>query len=399
MTSSIGVTLSGPVRSTNPVTVEFVVDLDGMAQLRPHWDELMARNVMYAGAFFQSYAWCRHVADIRAKSRPAHYRLCIAVVRENDDIVAIWPLSLQKSNLAWIARNLDDPFGQFGGIVINNGADPVACTRVVIDALRNLRLADGIMIDCVCEGSSLHTALSQLGVGKVASNEAPWINFKPHATFDDYLAFRNKKTRKNMRNALNRLSRLGTVEFITTSDPQQVHRIIEESFSGRIEWLNQMGKSSTAFRDRDFNDLLEQLSNRPDIGLLGFCVTLDGVSIASQWGFVHGATYYAYISARNRAFDECSVGRLHLANVIETCHQRGLTSIELMPPKADYKLQWTDELRHLDAFTQSFTALGRFDIVVLEKYVVPGVKSVARQLPQSARSAISAFLNRPKNPQ
>jgi CelD/BcsL family acetyltransferase involved in cellulose biosynthesis len=399
MIPSTGISLPRPAHRPMPLAVEFAVDLDRMVQLQPHWDRLMASNRGRFGTFFQSFAWCHHVAGIRASSRPGHFRLCVAIVRQDGDIVAVWPLSLQKSNFAWIVRNLDDPFGQFGGIVIDDVADPVACVKVVIDALRKQRMADGIIIDCVCEGSPLHNALSQLGVGKVASNEAPWINFTPHTTFDDYLAFRNKKTRKNMRNALNRLSRLGTVEFITTTKADQVRRIVEESFSGRIEWLNQMGKSSTAFRDRDFNDLLEKLPSRSDLELIGFRITLDGVSIASQWGFVLGTTYYAYISARNHSYDDCSVGRLHLANIIETCHQRGLTSIELMPPKSEYKLQWTDELRQLDAFTQSFTARGHLDIGVLEKHIIPGIKSVARRLPQRVRSAISMTLNRPQKVQ
>jgi CelD/BcsL family acetyltransferase involved in cellulose biosynthesis len=398
MTSGIDFAQTNPISTRHPLTTEFVKDLDGIAKLRPLWDGLMTHHPMQAGAFFQSYGWCRHVAEIRAKSGSTQYKLCIAVVRQDNQIVAIWPLSLQKSAMAWIARNLDDPFGQFGGIVIDAAADPTACVSSVIDALRAQHLADGMLIDCVCAGSPLHSALLRLEIGKAASNVAPWINFAPHATFEDYLAFRNKKTRKNMRNALNRLSRLGTVEFITSNDPEQLRRIVADTFLGRIDWLNQMGKSSTAFRDRDFNDLLEQLPDRPDIGLLGFYLTLDGVSIAGQWGFVHGTTYYAYISARNQAYDECSVGRLHLANVIETCHQRGLTSIELMPPKSDYKLQWTDELRQLDAFTQSFTALGRLDIGVIEKYLVPGLKSIARRLPKGARSAISALLNRPQKP-
>ena len=396
MTPSTGVTRPTPAGTTSPLTAEFVVDLATMDQLRPHWEGLMARNLMQAGTFFQTYDWCRHVAGIRVRSRPSRYRLCIAVVRKDRDIVAIWPLSLQKSVLAWIVRNLDDPFGQFGGMVVDNSVDPIACVDAVIKALRAQHMADGLHIDCVCNGSPLHSALLQLGIDKTPVNEAPWINFKPHVTFDDYLALRTKKTRKNMRNALNRLSRLGTVECTTSSDPEQLRLIVEKSFSGRIDWLNQMGKSSTAFRDRDFSDIVMQLPDCPDIRLVGFSITLDGVSIASQWGFVYGTTYYAYLSARDQTYDDYSVGRLHLANVIETCFQQGLTSIELMPPKSDYKLQWTDELRQLDAFTQSFTALGRLDNGVLRKYVAPGVKSLARQLPQGVRSAVSALLNRPQ---
>jgi CelD/BcsL family acetyltransferase involved in cellulose biosynthesis len=399
MMSSSGVTLPKTARTTNPLTVEFVMDLAGAGQLQPQWIELMDRNSIQAGAFFQSYEWCRHVAAIRLNSRPTHYRLCIAVVRKDTKIVAIWPLSLQKSIAAWIARNLDDPFGQFGGIVIDDVADPVACVDAVISALRTQRMADGIYVDCVSDSSPLHKALSQLGIGRTASSAAPWIDFRTHATFDDYLALRTKKTRKNMRNALNRLSRLGAVAFISSDGPENIRRIVGESFSSRIDWLNQMGKSSTAFRDRDFSNLIEQLPDSRDIGLLGFNLTLDGVSIASQWGFVHGTTYYAYISARNQAYDDYSVGRLHLANVIDTCYKLGFKSIELMPPKSEYKLQWTEDVRQLHAFTQSFTVVGRLEIGVFEHYVVPAVKFVARLLPQRVRSAISALLNRPQKPQ
>lgn len=403
MTVAADVKPPAMARTVHALTVDFVEDLDGVIALRPDWEQLMAAGRLQdegkqAGLFFQSFAWCHHITRVRSKSRPAKYRVCIAAVRQDGNIVAIWPLSLQKSALAWTARNLDDPFGQFGGILLGGTADPAACVKAVVDALRVRRKADGLHIDSVCDRSPLHLGLSQLGIEKSASNSAPWIDFKPYANFDGYLGSRTSKTRKNLRNALNRLSRLGTVEFITTDDPEQIRGIVKDAFSGRIDWLIQQGKSSTAFRDRDFSDLVEGLPDCRDIGLLGFCITLDGVPIASQWGFVYGTTYYAYISSRNQAYEDCSIGRVHLTNVIESCHQRGITSIELMPPKVDYKMQWTDEFRQLDAFKQSFTAVGHFDIGVLEKFVFPGVKSAGRRLPQGVRSSISALLNRPHKP-
>jgi CelD/BcsL family acetyltransferase involved in cellulose biosynthesis len=395
MTPAADVALPTHAPSPGRLTVEIVSDLGALGSLRQDWDDLIARSPAPTGAFFMSHAWCLHVAETRLKAPSGSYRLCAAVVRQNGVAVAIWPLSVQKSAFSWIARNLDDPFGQFGGLVVDAAADPKACAAAVIEALRARRLADGLHIDCVCDGSPLHTALTGLGIEKHSSNTAPWINFQAHPDFASYIALRNSKTRKNLRNALNKLSRLGTIEFTTSSDRDAVRRIIGDSFSGRIDWLNQMGKSSTAFRNGDFGTLVGGLPDCSSIELLGFSLDLDGRSIASQWGFVYGTTYYAYISTRNQAYDDYSVGRLHLANVIESCHQRGLTSIELMPPDSEYKRHWSNDVRQLDVFTQHFTALGRFDIGIFEQHILPGAKSLGRRLPQSVRSRISALLNRP----
>lgn len=377
-----------------PLGVEFVTDVAGFDQLEQVWTELAAAQGEGEPTFFQSFAWCRHVAGVRQVSNGGRYKPLLAVVRRGDAVAGLWPLSIQWSLTAWIARNLDHPFGQFGGLLVRYPADADKAIAAVLAGLRLRKGIDGAHIDCVPAGSALHAGLTRAGLKRESSNTAPWLDFRPFATFEAYKDTRNKKSLKNLRNALNRLERTGAVAFETTHERAVVARTIEDSFAGRVEWLNQRGKSSTAFRSQDFARLIAGLPEQIDIDLISFRMTLDGRTIASQWGFVHDATYYAYISSRDQAFDDFSVGRLHLSNVVEQCYRRGLRAIEFMPPSSDYKLQWTDQTRTLDAFSTSFNAAGRIDLDILTKHILPGLKSAGRRLPMSIRRRLTSLVNR-----
>src|SRR4029453_11457044 len=69
--------------------------------------------------------------------------------------------------------------------------------------------------------------------------------------------------------------------------------------------------------------------------------------------------YYAYIAARNPEFDQYSPGRLHLEDVIRTCHAQGIEVCDFLAPAAPYKLTWTDEMTEVADVAMPFTLRGR----------------------------------------
>src|SRR5262249_13595100 len=160
--------------------------------------------------------------------------------------------------------------------------------------------------------------------------DAVVVDLRPYPGFADYLRTVNAKTRKNLRNLLNRLERSRPTACEVMTEPAQVREVIERSFAGRLQWLNERGKTSAAFRNDDFRALVVSLPEAPGIRLRAFALRHGGNVIAQQWGFVHAGRYYAYISARDPAFDTFSVGRIHLGRVIEACYSDGLAALELM---------------------------------------------------------------------
>jgi len=80
--------------------LKFEDSLEGMERLRPEWEALESESGLPTTAcFYQSYAWCHHVAAARLRSSKATYQLCIASVRDGDDrLIGLWPLSVQRQD-------------------------------------------------------------------------------------------------------------------------------------------------------------------------------------------------------------------------------------------------------------------------------------------------------------
>ena len=373
--------------------IELVTDLAQLEALAGPWEAFNARLADHDAPFFQSYAWSMLVARLRSARSRDSYRVCVAKVFRGMRLVGLWPLSLQRQSGAWLVRSLDAPFGQFAGAVFDDSADIVPGVAAVVEALRRERLADGMEIEGVVAETPLHRGLAAAGLGVTGSTDAVVVDLRPYATFADYTSTVNAKTRKNLRNLLNRLERGGPVASVVATEPATVREVIERSFADRLQWLNDRGKTSTAFRNGDFHALVVSLPDAPALRLRAFALLHDGHVVAQQWGFVYGGRYYAYMSARDPAFDAFSAGRVHLGRVIASCYEDGLRVLELMPPKVDYKTTWTDTSKRIDAFSAPFTMRGRLVLELWLTRLNPALRKLSRRLPQGARRRLAALVN------
>ena len=372
--------------------VRLVTDVHAIDQLRAGWQVLERAPTDHGAPFFQSYAWCRHVARLRLASSPRRFRVLIATVYDGDDLIGLWPLSLHRQTGLWVARALDYPFGQLGGFLCRHAEFIEPAMRAVLVAIRRARGADALGIDGVIEGSPLHCALISTGATTVGSNDIVQVDMRGHATFQDYQLTLNTKTRKNLRNAMNRLTRLGGVDHRVVREGAELVALVGTTFDGRLEWLRHHGKSATAFRDPDFRLLVDGVCEAAGLDQLGFALDLDGKRIASQWGFVHNDRYYAYISTRDEAFDQYSPGRLHLGLVIEACKKQGLDVLELMAPATRYKLMWSDRVTNVHDLWLPLTARATVTMGVLDT-LTPAARSIVRALPLRLRSRLADKVN------
>lgn len=375
------------------LTVDFLSDLEALARIEQSW-EMLARG-SDEPIFFQSFGWVRHVAETRLKSTPESCRLCVATIWQDGDLVGIWPLSLHKTGLCWIAKCLDEPFGQFAGLLRRTDLDPTVGIDIVIQALKQQSVAAGLKIERVIEGSLLHDQLSKNGASIAFSDSSVFLDFRPFDSFETYRKSLRSKTRKNLRNARNRLEREHQIFHEITTDPDEVAAIMTEAFEGRLVWLQENAKTTPAFRDGTFRHLLDMIPKSSIAGqLIGFRLRTENETISAQWGFLHQKRYYAYISARNPAFDDFSAGRVHLGMVLEACWERGIEIVELMAPASDYKLNWTKSLRRIDDFGLPLTPGGYLYLEVWRRHGRAAVKRLYETLPENLRRSISEATNK-----
>jgi len=153
---------------------------------------------------------------------------------------------------SWIAKSLDEPFGQFAGVLFESRADVAPGVAAVLAALKDANVADGLQLDNVVEGSPLYQALIERGATDTVTSDAVYVDMRACSSFENYAESINKKTRKNLRNLLNRLKRTGDVQHIVADDRQRIGAMLTQTFDARLDWMHQYARTSPAFRDSDF---------------------------------------------------------------------------------------------------------------------------------------------------
>jgi CelD/BcsL family acetyltransferase involved in cellulose biosynthesis len=193
-----------------------------------------------------------------------------------------------------------------------------------------------------------------------------------------------------LRNLRNRLARIAPVSHRVAAG-DDVRRIIDESFEGRLRWLDEHGIPSMAFGHPAFGAMLggiRALAQRGELTVMAMGLYCGDEPVSLQWGFVHRDRYYAYIAARNPEFDAYSPGRLHLEDVIRTCFERGIGVCDFLAPAARYKLTWTEQATRVVDIVVPFSLNGRLWLGLWNRRLRPAIKSQYGRLPRWLRRRI-----------
>lgn len=369
---------------TEPIEVVLLDASGQFGAYKDAWQKL--EQVTPQPCFFELYAWCGHAAEVLSRTFPGRYIPLVAIGLRNGAVVALWPLSRQKRSGIWQLRPLDDPFGQFAGMLYADAAAAQQLVEKTLSIVREKRFADVLRIDRVLEGSPLETALMKFGASRRGEVGAPFIDARPWPTFDALKSSRNKKTMKNLRNSMNRLSKAGHHEHLVATGDQKAAEIIRETLRLRSEWLDAKGLTAPQFRSAAHEDILFGGNAwQLDSMRTGFELVCDGKPIAYQWGFLHQNRYYAYMSATNPDAVLLSPGRLHLAFVVSESIRRGVEGIEMLTPASDYKMVWTDTARRLLDMAMPLSARGRLQDLLWERSLRPMLKAGFYAMPAFIR--------------
>lgn len=369
--------------------VEFKSDLAELAPLAERWEILNRRESDHDAPFFQSYAWNRHVAGVRSRYSRTRYKLLVATVWRGGDLIGLWPLALMRSAGAWMARSLDDPFGQLAGVSFHDAADVAPGISAILAELR--RRADGLQIEGVIVGSGLHAALSRHGAAAASNSQAVVADLRPYPSFQAFEQTIKSSTRKVLRKRADKMRQAHQIEHMM-GERAQIGPLLGEIFETRLQWLQRNGRTSPAFRDDAFKPLIIGLVHAEGIESLAFSLTTKQRSIAGQLGFAYAGKFYAYMTSKNPEYDEFSPGRQLYKMVIEACFGRGLKVLELMSPASSDKLEWNGQVKQIETMVMPFSMRGRLAINLTHRFV-PAARRLSRKLPESLRRSLVRRLN------
>ncbi len=354
--------------------------------------EWRALEAQVSGAIlFQTYDWCRNFLEHALSHGKVEIR--VVTVERGGRLIGLLPLAVRDDQGLKVLTGLTEPFQQYTEMLVARGVDARAVFAKMLPSLRKSG-ADYLHFGQVRADGKLFDAID--GVVPVSGEEdgAPYVPVADWPNFEAYHQTIKSKTRKNMRNAKNRLERSAPVVHRHARGGDLLSDVIDRSFAGREAWLERMGLTSRAFRDSGFGEFVERFKQEGVSGVsaIAFSLAHGDTPIADQWGFLHNGRYYAFMAGWDETYEESSPGKLHLGAILEDCFAEGIELADFMIPAARYKFTWASDAVPVRDHVMALTLRGRIQNALWLNFLRPLAKRVVYALPQGVRARLFKVL-------
>ena len=365
---------------------------DEVEALAPRWQAL--ERASGGAGLFQSLGWVRAVHEFEAGRNNTSFDPVIAVLEDGQRLVGVLPLERVRTPARTVLMPLGHAFAQISDVLVDAAIDPAEAVAGLIGIATKEVPCDGVILLKVRAGSVLALGMPDTHIRTGEELGAPYVALDQFPDFAAYFSTVRTKTRKNMRNARNRLEREGPVEHLVLTEPSEQRALIERTLDGRADRLKEQGLTSRAFSDGGFVDFCRLLVGRDDMSLMAFSLTHNGRVLAEQWGFVHGGRYHAFVASRDFSNSDESPGKLHLAEILAACAERGIKGCDLGVPVMPYKLTFATETIALHDYALPVTPRGWLMIQLWDVRLRPGLKRLVLSLPPAWRARLMRLIGR-----
>jgi CelD/BcsL family acetyltransferase involved in cellulose biosynthesis len=110
-------------------------------------------------------------------------------------------------------------------------------------------------------------------------------------------------------------------------------------------------------------------------------LTLNDTPVGIQIGVFAKQRLSLHIIVYDLAYEKSGVGVLHLEHTIAEAYDQGLTAIDLLAPKAEYKMDWADGTVAVIDHAVPVSAIGKLYAHVYLGFVRERAKSLVQRLP------------------
>lgn len=369
--------------------VSVVRSAAGFEQLAPAWEDL--EQSAPGALLFQSAGWTRAIMAFEASRGNSGFDPVIVAMRRAGKLIAVLPLELIRLGLRRTLVPMGAGFSQYSDVVMDPQADARAVVQDLLQAAILASKCDVVLLWRVPDGAPLRPGLGDACIKLGEPQGAASLTLTPWQSFDEYFKATKSKTRKNLRNAQNRLEREGTLAYEVAATRETRVALVDRAIAGRAARLKSQGLTSRAFADGGFPHFCRLLAE----GLPGFPEVVassllhNGRPIAEQWGMVHRGRFYGYVLNRDFSLAEGSPGKLLLREVFQMCFDRGYRAIDLLAPASTYKMTMANEVTPLQDYAVPVTAFGHFSVRFYEGWLRPLAKTVILRLPVGLRSLLT----------
>lgn len=347
--------------NTTDCRVETIVDYERFLELEPEWNRLVER----AGIThpFLTHEWLRTWWEAFGEGKEIH----IVRATSGGETVALAPLMVSRVKLCGLTfrrlgfiYNVHTPRCDF---LVAPGAE-AAYGAIWRHLSQHNDRWDLIELAQLPQGSATLDAVGALArsdgylIGRWNAGESPYVTLR--GTWDDYFKMRDRKHRSNVRNRLNRLQRLGEVEFQEIGSPEQSLPALEQGL--QIEAKAWKGNAGTAILChpelyRFYRTLAVRAAERGWLRI--YFLSVDGKRIAFDYSLCYGRRLFILKPGYDPQYAPFSPYNSLCYMKLRSAFEAGLAEYDFLGVKDEWKLDWASETRPhywLYVFRKTFPA-------------------------------------------
>jgi CelD/BcsL family acetyltransferase involved in cellulose biosynthesis len=373
-----------PKTAVHPLEFQVITDQSGFCALEADWNELFeraGRSTQVFQTFSWNWHWCRHfVWDQKLVSKQA---AIIITARDNGRLVMIWPLAMERigaiRQLIWMG----EPVSQYGDILADTDTvDQASIRSAWAFALKELK-PDVVRMRRVRADAVIASHLAGLRSLETVVNEAPHLDL---ASAPDFMAYEQRytaKARKNRRRLARRLEEQGTVKYTLLSQRPEAGLAARQAVEMKQSWLRDRGLLSPALADPRFAEFMADVASAVErtAGVKVSVLTLNDTPVGIQIGVIAKQRLSLHIIVYDLAHEKSGVGVLHLEHAIAEAYDQGLVAIDLLAPKAEYKMDWADGTVAVIDHAVPISNIGKLYAHVYLGFVRERAKTLIQRLP------------------
>jgi CelD/BcsL family acetyltransferase involved in cellulose biosynthesis len=360
---------------THGLTVETVTDEQTFLQLRPEWDDAVARAQI--GHPFLCHDWIRTWWECFGDAAELH----VIVVRAGGQIVAIAPLLFERTRMYGMPvrrlRLLQNDHSPRSDFIV---ADYVSQSyHAIWTSLFHERHKWDVMLlsqlppeTATVEFVKGLAAADGCATGLWRSGCSPYLPIG--GTEAEYFAGLSAKFRQNLRNRMTRLSRLGKPALEIVSDSSLAEAVGDAIRLEESGWKRDAGTAiSTDRNTREFYmRLAARMADRGSLRLM--FLNVNGRRIATSYSIEHHRRLFLCKTGYDPEYNTCSPFKLLMHFIVRYAFAEGATEIDLLGDTEPWKAEWTEASRqHNWLFVFSNTNRARL-LYPLKFQLVPAVK-------------------------
>ena len=377
-----------------PSCLQVVDTVAGLDALAPEWNDLFARagrpiNVFQTHAF--AALWARTYLA-RDGETDTDTRLAIVTARVAGRLVLVWPLVIEHQLGLRVLSWLGAPIAQYGDILLDPSRDGAAIVDAAWDSIRTELRPDVVRLRKVRADAAIAPHLARIGAVETCRDEAASVTLagRDGQSFETGLSGR---ARKNRRRLMRRLREQGTVEFERLSGSAAAQALVEAGLAIKRRWLGARGQYSQAFADPRldrFFGAAAAADATAGAGLTVYGLELDGRPISVVLGFACQDRMTLHVIGYDLDVERSGAGVLALEAVLRDCESRGFTAVDLLAPKAAYKMDWADATIDVVDHAVPVSLKGRACVTLYDGFIRGQAKATLEHLPLALRQLIAA---------